>query len=94
MGNRYRIHEPEAPHFVTSTIVEWLPVLATEACADIVVASLLHCRAQRGLKIHGWVILDTHFHAVLAGPELPRTIMALKRHTALALLEAIPKPLS
>ena len=89
MRTRYRIHEPHAAHFITGTIVQWLPVFATSACADILVQSLLHCRANRGLKIYGWVILDTHFHAVLGGPELEQTIMAMKRHTALVLLEQV-----
>ena len=89
MRTRYRIREPYAAHFITGTIVQWLPVFATSACADILVQSLLHCREHRELRIHAWVILDTHFHAVLAGPELEGTIMAIKRHTALALLEQV-----
>ena len=30
MRSRYRIHEPDAAHFITSTIIEWLPVFTTE----------------------------------------------------------------
>src|SRR5205085_9091675 len=30
MRSRYRINEPDAAHFITSTIVEWLPVFTTE----------------------------------------------------------------
>jgi hypothetical protein len=29
MRSRYRIHEPHGIYFVTSTIVEWLPVFTT-----------------------------------------------------------------
>jgi len=30
MRSRYRIHEPDAAHFITATIIEWLPVFTTE----------------------------------------------------------------
>ncbi|MEO7933103.1 MAG: hypothetical protein ABIT76_08085 [Chthoniobacterales bacterium] len=89
MRTRYHINDPERAHFITGTIVNWLPVFATSACADILVSSLVHCREQRGLKIYAWVVLDTHFHAILGGPELERTITAIKRHTSLVLLEQV-----
>lgn len=82
MRSRYRINESDAPHFITSTIVEWLPVFTTSACCDVLVRSLAFCRKQKALKIYGWVILDTHFHAILAGPELARTIAEWKQFTA------------
>jgi hypothetical protein len=34
------------------------------------------------LKIYAWVVLANHLHAILAGPDLPRTIAALKKFTA------------
>ena len=77
--SRYRINDPEAPHFITSTIVEWLPIFTTSACCDIVVRSLVYCRERKSLRIYGWVILDNHFHAIVAGPELARTIADLKK---------------
>src|SRR5205085_8624238 len=78
MRSRYRINEPDAAHFITSTIVEWLPVFTTAACCDVLVRSFEHCRANKGLRIHAWVIRDNHFHAVVSGPELGDTIRDLK----------------
>ena len=89
MRTRYRFNETHRSHFITGTIVEWLPVFATSACADLLVASFLHCREHRGLQIYAWVILDTHFHAIVSGPDLADTITALKRHTARVLLEQL-----
>jgi REP element-mobilizing transposase RayT len=86
MRSRYRINDPEAPHFITSTIVEWLPIFTTSACCDIVVRSLVYCRERKSLRIYGWVILDNHFHAIVAGPELARTIADLKKFTAREIL--------
>ena len=89
MRSRYRINEGQYAHFVTATIVEWLPVFTTGACCEILVQSLLHCREKKGMLIHGWVILDNHFHAVLAGPELSNVVRDFKRFTARALLAQI-----
>jgi len=89
MRSRYRVHEPHAAHFVTSTVVGWLPVFTTAARCDLLVESLAYCREQKGLKIYGWVILDNHFHAILAAPDLSRVLADLKRHTARRILEQL-----
>ena len=49
MRSRYRIHEPAAAHFITSTIIEWLPVFTTAACCDVLIRSFEHCRQHKGL---------------------------------------------
>ncbi len=89
MRTRYQVRTPDAAHFITATIVEWLPVFTSTACCDILVRSLIHCRVYVGLKIHGWVILDTHFHAILAGPDLAQTIGNLKKFTAREILAQV-----
>ena len=89
MRTRYRVLEPQAPHFITSTVVGWLPVFTTAARCQIIVDSLEYCRAHKGLKVHAWVILDSHLHAILAAPDLPRVIADFKRHTARRLIELL-----
>jgi len=89
MRSRYRIHEPDHAHFVTSTVIEWLPIFTSSACCDLLVASFEHCRQHKGLRIHAWVILENHFHAILSGPNLADTLRDLKRFTAQRLLEQI-----
>ena len=61
MRSRYRVLEEEKAHFITSTIVEWLPVFTTPACCDILVASIEHCRLHKELKVFGWVLWTTTF---------------------------------
>lgn len=91
MRTRYRFNAPQAAHFGTSSIVAWLPVFTKAERCDILVDSLAYRRKHKGLLIHGWVILDSHFHAVLAAPDLPRILADLKRHTAQALLTQLEK---
>jgi REP element-mobilizing transposase RayT len=74
---------------VTSTIIEWLPVFTSQACCDILVNSLQHCRERKGLKIYAWVILDTHFHAILAAPDLSAVLRDFKSFTAHQILKQL-----
>jgi len=89
MRSRYRAHEPDAAHFVTATIVEWLPVFTTASRCDVLVESLEYCREHKGVKIHAWVILDNHFHGIFAAPDLSRVLADFKRHTARRILEVL-----
>ena len=89
MRSRYHIGDPNQAHFITSTVVAWLPVFTTSACCDILVQTLTYCQEHKGLQIYAWVILDNHFHAIIAGPELSRTVAAIKRHTAKRLLTQV-----
>lgn len=70
MRSRYRVGSPDSAHFVTSTTVAWLPVFTTASRCDILVEAFEYCRSAKGLQIYAWVILDNHFHAIPAAPDL------------------------
>jgi len=91
MRSRYRVYEPSATYFVTSTTIAWLPVFTSAIRCNILIESFEYCRAHKGLKIYGWVILDNHFHAVLSAPDLSQVLADFKRHTAQRILEQITK---
>ena len=54
------------------------PVFTTAARCDVIIEALEYCRAHKALRITAWVILDNHFHAILAAPDLPRGMADLK----------------
>ena len=89
MRSRYRIHCPDLSYFITATVVEWLPIFVSAACCDIVVNSLEYCRQHKGLKIHGWVIMDNHLHAILFAPALSAVLRDLKSFTARAIIAQV-----
>ncbi|MCX5889380.1 MAG: transposase [Deltaproteobacteria bacterium] len=82
MRSRYKIAELESPHFITCTIVGWLPVFTRQRYLDIITASLTFCRQQKGLRLHAYVILDNHLHLVVSSDNLSQVIRDFKRHTA------------
>ena len=91
MRSRYRILERDFAHFITATTVAWVPIFTTRARCDILVQAIEYCRQHKALTLHGWVILDTHFHAIVAAPNLARVLADLKRHTCLLYTSPSPR---
>ena len=89
MRSRYTIKEPEKAHFITSTVVDWLPLFTSEAACDILIHTLAHSRKHKGLKLYAWVIMDSHFHAIVAGSDLAKTIGELRSFSAKSVLELL-----
>lgn len=86
MRSRYRIHEPERAHFVTSTIVDGLPAFTSPACCEMLVASLAFCQAHKGLRLRAWVVMDNHLHLLATADELSAVLADFKKFTARQLL--------
>lgn len=89
MRSRYRILERDFAHFITGTTVAWLPIFTTATRCDILVQGFEHCRQHKALKVHAWVTLETHFHDIVAAPDLARVLADLKRHTARRIIEQL-----
>ena len=90
MGNRYRVSPDTNIYFTTSTLVWWTPVFISSKTCDILCDSLNFCREKKGLRVHGYVIMPTHFHAILStedSADLSSVLRDLKRHTSQTLLE-------
>ena len=84
--DRYRITEGIGVYFVTFTIVEWLPIFIDETAAEIVTGSLNHCVQQKNLCVIAYVIMPTHFHAVVFDKDfdpkrLEKTLTEFRKFT-------------
>jgi REP element-mobilizing transposase RayT len=86
MRSRHKIAALESPHFITCTLVGWLPVLTRARYLDLITASLTFCRQQKGLRLHAYVILDNHLHLVASSENLSQVIRDFKRHAAKEIL--------
>ncbi len=61
----YHITTDCAIYFVTFSIVEWLPVFISDEPCQVIVESLNFCHREKNLRINAYVIMPTHFHAIL-----------------------------
>ncbi|MEZ6136181.1 MAG: hypothetical protein R3C53_14905 [Pirellulaceae bacterium] len=59
---RYRFGDEHYPHFMTQTIVAWLPVFSQPDLVNIVLDSWRFLQRERAIVILGWVIFENHLH--------------------------------
>jgi REP element-mobilizing transposase RayT len=87
--SRYVILDPDKPHFLTCTVVEWLPVFTRPDSAQIILDSWAYQRARAGLRLFGYVILENHLHFVAQAPRLDKCLSSFKSFTAARLIELL-----
>lgn len=87
--SRYVILEPDKPHFLTCTVVEWLPVFTRPDAVQILLESWTYQRANDGLRLFGYVILENHLHFVAQAPRLDKCLSSFKSYTAARLIETL-----
>jgi hypothetical protein len=80
--SRYKIGEPRQPHFLTCTVVGWLPVFTRPETVEIVLNSWRFLQAQQRLVIYGYVILENHLHLIASAEDLGKEIGDSKSFTA------------
>ncbi len=78
---------PHQPHFVTYTIINWLPLFSDPALAQIILDSLKFLQDHQRLTLHGYVIMENHLHLIAA--DLSAQIAAFKSFTARSLIERL-----
>ncbi len=91
MRTRYKIYDNVSLYFITSTIVEWLPVFTNEKYFNILVNAIKHNQKDRQLKVYAYVILDNHFHMLASGEDLSKILSSIKSFTAMRIIEELCK---
>ena len=84
--SRYKFVDPTLPHFVTCTVLHWVPVFTRPDTVEIVLDSLRYLMAE-GLKVYAFVILENHLHLVAQSNQLDRDMMRFKSFTARQLIQ-------
>ncbi|OHB85244.1 MAG: transposase [Planctomycetes bacterium RIFCSPHIGHO2_02_FULL_38_41] len=82
MRSRYQVIKNSGVYFITSTIIEWIPVFTKREYFDIVVQSLSYCRQSKSLKLFAYVVMDNHVHLIASSDKLSQIIRDFKSYTA------------
>lgn len=85
MRSRYKITPESNTYFITTSTHLWVPILFNETVFKILLDSLKYCRENKGLHLHGYVIMTNHLHALISHnshDEIPNIVRDFKRHTA------------
>ncbi len=85
--SRYKIYESSAPHFITCTIVNWIPVFTRQSTVQIILDSFTYLQKASEIKLYGYVILENHLHWIAQAENLPKEIHRFKSYTAKMLIQ-------
>jgi len=80
--SRYTITEPDKPHFLTCTVMEWLPVFSRPETVGILLDSWRYQREHEGLRMYGYVVMENHIHFVAQAERLDKCLASFKSFTA------------
>jgi len=87
----YKIRDQYSTYFITLTVVGWVDLFTRKECKEILIASLKYCQSNKGLIIHGYVIMSSHIHLIVTASEgsagLSNIIRDMKTFTAKELLK-------
>lgn len=87
--SRYKFYEEHYPYFITSTLLEELPLFTKPPIAQILLDQFLFIQQQRGVTLYAYVIMGNHFHAVVQGKELSKKLRLAKSFTARQILDVL-----
>ena len=72
----------ESPHFLTCTVVNWIPLFSDPNIAKLLLDSLSFLQKQQRLKLFAYVIMENHLHLLASSAELSKEIGNFKSFTA------------
>jgi REP element-mobilizing transposase RayT len=85
--SRYTIVDPTQPHFLTCTVVEWLPLFTRPALVDIVLEAWRFQQANQRLRLYGYVVLENHLHFLAQAPDLAKCVSCFKSFSARSIVD-------
>lgn len=87
----YKIRNKEGIHFITFAVVKWVDVFTRKEYRDIVIDSIKHCQANKGLVLHCWCLMSNHIHLVVSAKEHNTSdiLRDFKKFTSKQIIQAI-----
>ena len=85
--SRYTFTETDKPHFLTCTIMEWLPLFIRPYIVDHLLNCWRYQQTHHDLKLYGFVILENHLHFVAQAPDLSKCLSQFKSFTARQIID-------
>ncbi len=86
---RYKIYDTIYPHFLTCTVVGWLPIFTRRETVEIILNSWRFLQENDRLTLYGYVILENHLHLIASAEDLPRQIAEFKSFTARGIIDLL-----
>jgi putative transposase len=93
MSTKYKFRDQDQFYFVSFSVVNRIDLFIRNEYKDIMLESWKFCQAQKGLEVYGWCIMTSHVHMIIGtkGENLENIMRDMKRHTSIALKDAIKR---
>ncbi len=92
MSRNYKFNNPDGIYFISFATVEWVDVFTRNEYKNILIESLKHCQAEKGLILFAFVIMSNHVHLIAKANEehsLSDVLRDFKKFTSKAIVKAI-----
>ena len=87
--SRYKTIENGKTYFATSTVVNWLPLFALPDLAHIVLDAMRFLHSQKRITLHGYVLMENHFHLIGSSSDFSGEMRKLKSFTARKIVDSL-----
>jgi REP-associated tyrosine transposase len=87
--SRYSFGEATTPHFLTCTVVGWLPVFTRPETVQILLDSWQFLQDQGRMTLLGYVVLENHVHFIASAENLPKEVGDFKSFTARRIIDSL-----
>ncbi len=87
----YKFIDKDQAYFLTSTVVEWLPIFSDPQIAEILFESLRFLQRERSLIKYAYMILENHLHMVASSEDMGKTMKEFKSYTAAEIVDYLEK---
>lgn len=91
MSKKYKFTDNSKLFFVSFAVTNWIDLFVRDVYRNVLLDSIKHCQATKGLELYGWCIMTSHVHLIIgsSGNALSNIMRDLKRHTSEELHKAI-----
>ena len=86
---RYKIHDTAYPHFLTCTIVDWLPVFTRPEAVQVIIDSWNYLQSNQRMTLFAYVVLENHLHFIASSDQLAKEVGDFKSYTARKLIDLL-----
>lgn len=66
MSNAFAFRDPDGLYFITFSVVGWVDVFTRPVYCEIFLDSVRYCQQHKGLTVHAWCLMSSHFHGIVS----------------------------
>jgi len=89
MRTRYKIPDYKASCFITSTIIDWIPVFTESKYYEILIDAIRYNQLHKDFEVFAYVIMVNHFHMICRSDNLSNIFRSIKSYTAKRIIEQL-----